>query len=86
MQNWKDRQGVWVECNEGVGIRVVETVDVSGRAVPVPYVHLSNADGTTLAQLPESSCTNVRQARAASIPASRIGHLTVEQLARLGYV
>lgn len=50
------------------------------------WVHLTNPDGTTLTALPVECCTNVRNARAASIPAPRREHLVPEQLAALGYL
>lgn len=102
MKNWKQRTGVWVETNAGVGLRMSETVLVgadgsrrlvNSTAVPAEgetldsewWIHLTNVDGSTLTQIPESVTGEVKLARAASIPAARVGHLTVEQLAVLGY-
>jgi hypothetical protein len=72
------RNGQWVETDQGVGI----VVHQDGGA----WVHLTNDDGTTLAQLPLDRCSGLRIARRDSIPASRVGHLTAEQLAAMGYV
>lgn len=49
------------------------------------WVHLTNKDGTTLAQLPAANCGAIEQARQEDIPASRIDHLSDERLAALGY-
>lgn len=51
-----------------------------------PWIHITNSDGTTLAQLPESSAGKVRQAKRAEIPAARIAEQTDEQLTAMGYV
>lgn len=91
MKHWKDRNGVWVETDQGVGIRLVDpkeirTADgaVVGR-IDVPMIHLTDADGVTMVEVPESAVGNVRIARRASIPAQRIAGFSDEQLARLGY-
>lgn len=102
MKHWTQRQGVWVESDQGVGIRIFEIVatkpDGSRKVVnsdyepaegetvtQEPWLHLTNADGTTLAQLPAASCTNVRLARSSSIPSARVAHMTADNLAALGY-
>lgn len=87
MKTWDKRQGVWVESNEGVGIRTFETVDIAGRDLDVGYIDIVDGSGQTIAaRVPEASLTNVRIARRASIPPDRIGHLSAETLARMGYV
>lgn len=50
-----------------------------------PWVHLTNADGTTLAQLPVAAAGPVVQASLSDIPASRVDGMTPERLAQLGY-
>lgn len=50
-----------------------------------PWVHLTNPDGTTLAQLPAANCGAIEQAKAGDIPAGRVEHLDADQLAALGY-
>jgi len=77
------RNGQWVESDQGVGIFIREREPVND---VTEWVHLTNADGTTLAQLPADRCSNLRVARASSIPAARIEHLSAEQLEKLGYV
>lgn len=77
------RNGQWVESDQGVGIYIIEREPVNGER---EWVHLTNDDGTTLAQLPAARCTNLRVARASSIPAARVEHLSTEQLEKLGYV
>lgn len=69
--------GMWVESDQGVGVYLVEK--------SAPWVHLVNADGTTLAQLPADRCNGLRIARKASIPAVRVAHLADDALAALGY-
>jgi hypothetical protein len=92
MKNWKERQGVWVETDQGVGIRNVEKVSISDGSengtieIPTAYVDLVSSSGETIAaRIPESSLGNVRIARRVAIPAARVAHLSAEQLARLGY-
>jgi hypothetical protein len=89
MKNWQDRQGVWVETDQGVGIRTTEKTEIAGtgHAITVAYVDMVDATtGETIAaRIPESSLGNVRIARRVAIPAARIAHLSAEQLARLGY-
>ena len=86
MNNWQDRQGVWVETDQGVGIRTVEKIAIEGADIAVAYVDMvSDAGETIAARIPESSLGNVRIARRVAIPAVRIAHLSAEQLARLGY-
>lgn len=87
MKDWKNRNGVWVETDQGVGIRNLEKVSVAGGEITVAKIDLVNADGSTaVAGLPEASLSGVRIARAASIPHDRVAHLTSAQLAALGYV
>jgi hypothetical protein len=86
MKNWTDRQGVWVETDLGVGIRMIEATKLGSAEVMVPWVHLVGADGATLAALPESSVGNVRIARKSSIPTCRVEGISDERLAQLGYV
>jgi hypothetical protein len=86
MKNWQDRQGVWVETDQGVGIRTVEKIAIEGTDIAVAYVDMVNDAGETIAaRIPESSLGNVRIARRVAIPAARVAHLTAEQLATLGY-
>lgn len=90
MKNWKDRQGVWVETDQGVGVRTIEKTRLEG-AVPVEisvgYVDMVNGAGETIAaRVPELSLGNVRIARAAAIPSARIAHLPPATLQQLGYV
>lgn len=88
MKPWNKRQGVWVESDEGVGIRTFEVKKLSrGGEIEIGYVDLVGEDGVTIAAaVPEQSLTNVRIARASSIPRCRVEHLTVAQLAQMGYV
>lgn len=87
MKKWQDRQGVWVETDQGIGIRTSEKMDISGNEFQVGYVDIVDSAGATIAaRVPEASLTNVRLARRASIPPDRIAHLSAEQLARMGYV
>lgn len=103
MKHWTQRQGVWVETEQGVGIRIFERVLVKANGARAlvgadtapgegerldfePWIHLTNKDGTTLAQIPEAACKGLRIARRASIPQARIAALTDAQLTALGYV
>lgn len=89
MKHWTERQGVWVETDQGVGIRTTESLQlVEGvPAIKVGYIDMVAGDGlTTAARVPETSLSNVRLARRASIPACRIEGLSAESLVRLGYV
>lgn len=87
MKNWTDRQGVWVESDQGVGIRTVEKAIIGGSEIPCAYVDIVDGTGMTLAsRIPEASLTNVRIARRSAIPPDRIAHLSAEALARMGYV
>ena len=87
MKHWKDRQGVWVETDQGVGIRNFETVLVGSATVSVAYVDIVDKTGEThAARIPESSLGNVRIARRVAIPAARIAHLSAERLGLLGYL
>lgn len=85
--------GIWI------GERVAVSADGSRRLVGGSYrpakdesieveawIHLTNGDGSTLTQLPAARCTNIRHAKRAEIPASRIEHLNDKQLAGFGYV
>lgn len=94
--------GMWVRTDAGVGIftlhRFAQAADGTRRplhngelqegetVVDEPWVHLTNDDGTTLAQIPAVRAGNVVQAAKADIPAARIPGLSDEQLAKLGYV
>lgn len=49
------------------------------------WVHLTNPDGTTLAQIPAANAGAIEQAAREDIPADRIAHLSDERLASLGY-
>lgn len=87
MKKWQERQGVWVESDQGVGIRTTEKIDIGGNEVAVGYVDIVSGTGETIAaRVPEASLTNVHIARRASIPPDRIAHLSADQLARMGYV
>ena len=44
------------------------------------WVHLTNKDGTTLAQIPAVNAGTIEQAARDDIPAERIAHLTEERL------
>lgn len=77
MKHWTQRNGVWVESDQGVGLRLIENGEW--------WIHLVNPDGTTLAQIPAARCANVVIARRESIPVARIAHLKGHQLAALGY-
>jgi hypothetical protein len=56
------------------------------RKVREQWVHLTDANGDTLAQVPADRCANLRQARAVDLPQKRVSHLTTTQLANLGYL
>lgn len=89
MKHWTDRQGVWVETDQGVGIRTTESIQLvkGAPAIRVGYIDMVNGEGDTIAaRVPETSLSNVRLARRASIPACRIEGLSAESLVRLGYV
>lgn len=86
MKHWQDRQGVWIESDQGVGIRLIEKIRLGDQSIDAPYIHIVDSSGGTMAQVPESALSNVRIARRASIPPDRIAHLNSEQLGRLGYV
>lgn len=49
------------------------------------WIHLTNPNGSTLAQIPERSAGAISIARGSSIPASRVEHLDAQALAKLGY-
>lgn len=76
------RNGMWVECDLGVGIYHNDKMPDGQK---VPHVHLVNDDGTTRTVVPASVTDLLRPARAAAIPASRVERLTGEQLAAMGY-
>lgn len=81
------RNGMWVETDQGVGLFHVDelaTADKPGTE-KVPRVHMVDSDGLTTVIVNATDVTGLRQARAASIPAARVGHLDAETLARLGY-
>jgi hypothetical protein len=95
--------GMWVSCDQGIGIFIIESVAVKQDGTMrktgglhasiqpdeslhrLPWVHLINADGSTLAEIPADRCANIKQAPLTSIPQARIEHLNSEQLAALGY-
>lgn len=87
MKHWTQRNGVWVESDQGVGIRKLDDVkQADGSTAQEWWIHLVNKDGTTLAAIPADRCSNVVIARRESIPAVRIEQLTDVQLTALGYV
>lgn len=49
------------------------------------WVHITNPDGTTLAQIPAANAGAIEQAARGDIPAGRVEHLTDDRLAELGY-
>lgn len=86
--------GVGIYINELVAVDGTGNRRLVNAAMPLaegerlerePWVHLTNPDGTTLAQLPAGNCGAVEQAKAGDIPAGRIDHMTPEALAALGY-
>jgi hypothetical protein len=90
MKHWTARQGVWVETDQGVGIRTTEKtrLALTGTEITVAYVDIVDpTTGETIAaRIPEASLGSVRIARRVAIPAARIAHLSAEQLGALGYV
>lgn len=88
MARLPERNGVWVETDQGIGIRNLHSILIGDVTIKVPKVDIVDpATGVTLAaEIPESALSNVRIARAASIPRCRVEHLNTQQLARLGYV
>ena len=61
------------------------TLEAHERAESEAWLHLVNPDGTTRVEVPEFAGLDVQLARREVIPASRVEHLTDEQLAALGY-
>ncbi len=55
------------------------------RLVREPWVHLTNKDGTTFAEIPAQAAGELRQAKVEDIPPARIAHLSAEALAEMGY-
>lgn len=74
------RKGMWVVDGEG-------RLGIAARVDPVPgrtELHYVKDDGTT-AEVVVVPTADLRQAKAAEIPAARVSHLTAEQLAACGY-
>lgn len=79
------RNGMWVECDRGVGIFHVDKMMVKGVEEKLPRVHLIDSAGETTMIVGTGDVKELRQARAASIPAVRVGHITKAQLNAIGY-
>lgn len=82
------RKGMWVVAEDGrVAIytqarRLVDPLNPQLGFANVPELHYVDDAGNTILIGP---MTNVRQAKAAEIPAVRVAHLSPEQLGQLGY-